>query len=174
MPDQDDDPIIGVLPIHLTNVLGSNVHLHQYPLLTRPLQVPPSAVASGKRIKARTKAGVGRFEVHVPVDTRKEVWNAERSKDLGQARLQDDQEKSFEQQKGKQRENDDPRLGEVRMRSERVPERGDYMLGVVRDGNHSLTISSFSPLKYLDQDVYTYMPSARHINSDQPLHIWMY
>lgn len=131
----NEDRLVSVLPIHFSNTLAPNVQLHQYPLLNRPLQVPPSAAASGKRIRARLKPSVHRLEVHVPVDTRPEVWNAERSKDLGAARNTDDKERNQSApQKGKQREVEDHRLSEVRMRGELVPHSGAYVLGVVRDG----------------------------------------
>ena len=129
-----EDRLVRVIPVHYTNALEPNVHLHQYPLLTRPLEVPPSAAASGKRIRARLKANVKRVEVHVPVDTRPEVWNSERSKELGSARVDDDKEKNQEEPKVKQREGEEPRLSEVRMRSEQVPHMGAYVLGVLREG----------------------------------------
>lgn len=130
----EDDRLLSVLPIHFSNVLTPNVHLHQFPLLTRPLQTPPSAAASGKRIKARLKPGVRRLEIHVPVDTRPEVWNNERSKELGSARVEDDREKNQEVPKLKQREGEEPRLAEVRLRSEQLPQMGAYVLGVLRNG----------------------------------------
>ena len=128
----DDDPIVTVLPIHLSTALAPNVHLHQFPLLTRPLQVPPSAAQSGKKIRARLKPKAARLEIHVPVDSRKEVWNRERSEDMGKARAIDDAENSA----GKRKANDDAdqRLSDIRLRSEQVPDRGAYMLGIVRDG----------------------------------------
>ena len=132
--NHEDDQLIAVLPIHYSNALDGDIHLHQFPLLTRPLQVPPSAAASGKRIRARLKPGVRRLEIHVPVDTRPEVWNAERSRDLGKARVEDDKEKNQEEPKVKQREGEEPRLSEVRMRSEQVPHMGAYVLGVLREG----------------------------------------
>ena len=133
MATTDDDPIVSVLPIHLSTSLAPNVHLHQFPLLTRPLQVPPSAAQSGKKIRARLKPKAARLEVHVPVDSRKEVWNKERSEEMGKARATDDVENNI----GKKRvtEDEDHRLSEIRLRSEEVPGRGAYMLGVVRDGN---------------------------------------
>lgn len=130
----EDDRLLSVLPIHFSNVLTPNVHLHQFPLLTRPLQTPPSAAASGKRIKARLKPGVRRLEIHVPVDTRPEVWNNERSKELGSARVEDDREKNQEVPRLKQREGEEPRLAEVRLRSEQLPQMGAYVLGVLRNG----------------------------------------
>lgn len=137
----EEDRVVSVLPVYYSNTLSPNVHLHQYPLLTRPLQVPPSAAASGKKIHARVKPGVRRLEVHVPVDPRPDVWNNERSKDLGEARLADDKEKNQESSlKGKQREGEEPRLSEVRMRSEQVPHNGAYVLGVVRDGKYLICI----------------------------------
>ncbi|EIN13485.1 hypothetical protein PUNSTDRAFT_94563 [Punctularia strigosozonata HHB-11173 SS5] len=151
--DIDEDPVVTVLPIHYSDSLAPNVQIHQYPLLTRPLQVPPSAAASGKRIRARIKPGVKRLEVHVPVDTRQEVWNAEKGQALGHARVEDDREKNQEQQtSGAVGE---PRLSEVRMRSEQIGQRGVYMLGVVRDGKlHLHPVSETHQLRptltYLD------------------------
>lgn len=130
----EDDQLVSVLPIHFSNALSPNIHIHQFPLLTRPLQVPPTAAASGKRIKARLKPGVRRLELHVPVDTRPEVWNVERSRDLGKARVEDDKEKNQALMQAKQREGEEPRLAEVRMRSEQIPHSGVYVLGIVRDG----------------------------------------
>lgn len=128
-----DDPLVSVIPVHFTTTLAANVHLHQFPLLTRPLQVPPAVAQSGKKIRARTKRKAGRLELHIPIDTRVEVWNKERSRDLGQARAEDDQEKSGAQStKGKQ-ENEEARLSELRLRSEQVPSRCAYVLGIVRD-----------------------------------------
>lgn len=132
-PGPGDDPVVAVLPVHLSTALAPNIHLHQYPLLTRPLQVPPSAAQSGKKIKARFKPRAARLEVHVPVDTRPEVWNRDRAQELGRARATDDAEKNMESKKGKE-SSADQRLSEVRMRSERISERGAYMLGIVRDG----------------------------------------
>ncbi|KAI9057101.1 hypothetical protein FKP32DRAFT_1661666 [Trametes sanguinea] len=150
-----EDRLVSVIPVHFTNTLEPSLHLHQYPLLTRPLEVPPSAAASGKRIRARVKPKVKRLEVHVPVDTRPEVWNAERSKELGAARVEDDKEKNQELPKVKQREGEEPRLTEVRMRSEQVPQMGVYVLGVLREGRlHLHPISEthqFRPtLTYMD------------------------
>lgn len=131
--DNSDDQIVSTLPIHFSNSLFPKVQIHQFPLLTRPLQAPPSAIASGKRITARIKPNVRRLEVHVPADNRPEVCSSERSKALGAARVEDDREKNQDPTKGKERE-DDPRLNEVRMRSEEIPQRGVHMLGIVRDG----------------------------------------
>ncbi|KAI0361766.1 hypothetical protein OH77DRAFT_1418032 [Trametes cingulata] len=152
---EGEDRLVSVIPVHFTNALQPNIHLHQFPLLTRPLEVPPSAAASGKRIRARVKPKVKRLEVHVPVDTRPEVWNAERSKDLGAARVEDDKEKNQELPKVKQREGEEPRLSEVRMRSEQIPQSGTYVLGVLREGHlHLHPISEthqFRPtLTYMD------------------------
>ncbi|KDQ63764.1 hypothetical protein JAAARDRAFT_119631 [Jaapia argillacea MUCL 33604] len=136
--NESDDELVTVLPVHFSTVHTPNVHIHQYPLLTRPLQVPPSAQASGKRIRARVKPSVRRFEVHVPVDTRPEVWNNDKAKELGVARAEDDREKNQESQKLKLKEGETPRLSEVRLRSEQIPQKGCYMLGVVRDGHLQL------------------------------------
>ncbi|KAJ7900130.1 Sin-like protein conserved region-domain-containing protein [Mycena olivaceomarginata] len=123
-------------------------------LLTRPLQVPPSAAASGKRITARLKPTVQRLEIHIPADTRAEVWNTDRGRELGAARIDDDREKNQES-KGKEREGQEPRLSEVRMRSEQIQQKGAHMLGIVRDGQlHLHPISETHQLRptltYLD------------------------
>ncbi len=128
-----DDEIISVIPIHYSDALVPNIHVHQFPLLTRPLQVPPTAAASGKLMKARYKPNTGRLEIHVPVDTRPEVRNLEKSKQLGAALLEDDRDRHSES-KGKMREDDEPRLSEVRLRSESIVQKGTYVLGVIRDG----------------------------------------
>lgn len=136
----EEDELVTVLPIHYSDSLSPNVQILQYPLLTRPLEVPPHAADSGKKIKARLKPGVRRLEVHVPVDTRPEVWNKERAIELGAARAEDDKEKNQEPTgKLKQREGEEPRLTEIRMRSEEIPQTGVYMLGIVRDGECSWT-----------------------------------
>ena len=137
-----EDKLVAALPIHYSSSLSPDVQALQYPLLNRPLGVPPSAAASGKRIKARLKSAVRRLEVHVPVDTRPEVWNKERAMDLGAARLEDDREKNQEPMgtgKTKQ-EGEQPRLSEIRMRSEEIHHAGVYMLGVVRDGGCCKTV----------------------------------
>jgi DNA-directed RNA polymerase III subunit RPC5 len=129
-----NDRLVSVLPVHLSNHLAPNLQLHQYPLLSRPLDVPPSAALSGKRIRARLKPTARRLEVHVPVDPRPEVWNAEKSKELGAGRMDDDNEKN-QVSGSKLKEGEEPRLSEVRYRSEEIPHVGAYMLGVVRDGD---------------------------------------
>lgn len=131
--DATDDELLTSLPIHLTNSLGTCVQLHQFPLLTRPLEAPPSAVRSGKRISARIRPNARRLEIHVPADTRPEVWNLDKAKELGSARVDDDREKNQESSV-KTREGEEPRLSEVRLRSEEIPHRNVYMLGIVRDG----------------------------------------
>lgn len=130
---ETDDRIVNVLPVHLSNNLAPNLHLYQFPLLNRSLEVPPSAATSGKRIRARLKPTARRLEVHVPVDHRSEVWNTEKSKELGAGRLEDDKEKT-QVGAGKLKEGEEPRLSEVRYRSEEVPHVGAYLLGVVRNG----------------------------------------
>jgi DNA-directed RNA polymerase-3 subunit RPC5 len=128
-----DDEVVSRIPIRFSNALSPKIQIHQFPLLTRPLQVPPSAAASGKRITARLKPTVQRLEIHIPADTRAEVWNTDRGRELGAARNDDDREKNQES-KGKEREGQEPRLSEVRMRSEQIQQKGAHMLGIVRDG----------------------------------------
>jgi len=148
-----EDELIATIPIRLSTHLKPNLHLHQFPLLGRPLEVPPSAAASGKRIKARCKPSSERYEIHVPVDMRQDVWNPEQGKEFGTALAEQDQEElaasgqgevkpKTRKKKGKKEEDEDDvkgeksekRLGEVRMRSEKVENQGEYFVGVVRDG----------------------------------------
>ncbi|KAF5374783.1 hypothetical protein D9758_000141 [Tetrapyrgos nigripes] len=148
----EEDQVVSSLPIHYSNRLP--LQIHQFPLLSRPLQIPPSAAASGKRISARIKPGVRRLEVHVPADTRPDVWNSERGKEYGAGQREDDREKNQER-KGKERAGEEPRLTDVRLRSEEIPIQGVQMLGIVRDGELHLhpvsQIHQFRPtLTYLD------------------------
>ncbi|KAF8640487.1 hypothetical protein AX17_000150 [Amanita inopinata Kibby_2008] len=152
MDTAQQDEIVDILPIHYSNVFDSDLQLHQFPLSVRSLQAPPSAVASGKRISARIKPNVRRIEIHVPVDTRPDVWNTDRARELGVAQLEDDGEKN---QESKGRENHEPRLCEVRLKSEEIPQRGAHMLGIIRDGRlhlHSIgELHQFRPtMTYLD------------------------
>jgi DNA-directed RNA polymerase-3 subunit RPC5 len=154
MEVDENDELVSVLPIHYSDALAPNLQIHQFPLLTRPLQVPPSAALSGKRITARTKLQTRRLEIHIPVDTRPEVYNADKSKGFGTGRLEDDREKNQEVQE-KMRDDEDPRLSEVRLRSEEITQRGAHVLGIVRDGKlHLHPISEthqFRPtLTYMD------------------------
>ncbi|KAF7436959.1 hypothetical protein PC9H_003793 [Pleurotus ostreatus] len=147
-----DDRLIDVLPIRFSNALSPKVVVHQFPLLTRPLQVPPSAAAVGKTISARIKPSARRTEIHVPADTRPEVWNDEKAKQLGAARVTDDLEKSKETKASEEQE---PRLAEVRLSSEQIAHWGTPMLGMIRNGElHLHPISEthqFRPtLTYLD------------------------
>lgn len=134
--EHESDELVSVLPIHYSDRSWPNVHVHQFPLLNRPLLVPPSATLSGKRIRARVKPVSRRIEIHVPVDARPEVWNREKSKDLAIAQREDDREKNQED-KLKQKEGEEPRLTDSRLRSDPIPQCGAYMLGVVRDGERS-------------------------------------
>ncbi|KAH9486791.1 DNA-directed RNA polymerase III subunit rpc5 [Psilocybe cubensis] len=154
MDVDENDELVSVLPIHYSEALSPNLHIHQFPLLTRPLQAPPSATLSGKRINARIKHKSRRIEIHVPIDTRPEVYNVEKSKHFGAGRLEDDREKNQERI-DKTREDEDPRISEVRLRSEEIPRRGAHILGIVRDGKLHLhpvqEMHQFRPtLTYLD------------------------
>ncbi|KAI5991640.1 DNA-directed RNA polymerase III subunit Rpc5 [Pisolithus albus] len=150
-----EDEIVSVIPIHYSDLLSPNVHVHQFPLLSRPLQIPPSAATSGKRIRARIKAVARKVEIQVPADTRPGIWNQDKSKQFGVARLEDDREKNQEGSSAKQRDGEEPRLTEVRLQSEQIPQQGVYMLGVIRDDRlHLVPVSEthqFRPtLTYLD------------------------
>jgi DNA-directed RNA polymerase III subunit RPC5 len=138
------DPVVARIPIHYTNHLKQSLHLYQYPLQSRPLEVPPTASAAGKVIKARYKPHVRRVEIAVPVDVRPDVWNRDRAIAYGEGRAEEDREDvglgDSGKGKGKQREGDvaEERLSEVRLRGEKVPSQGDYMVGIMRDGQFLL------------------------------------
>jgi len=143
--------------------------LHQFQLLSRPLQVPPSASAAGKPINARYKPKSGRYEIYVPNDVRPEVWDSAKGRDLGAARYEEDREDAaLHDVKFKEKDPREMRLNETRLLSERVPHAGAYVLGIVRDGKlHLHPISEthqFSPnLSYLD--VLSKNSSPRHPNA---------
>ena len=130
---EEHDELVSVLPIHFSDALAPNIHIHQFPLLNRPLQEPPSASLSGKRITARIKPQIRRLEIHVPVDVRSEVCNLEKSKELGRARADDDRERN-QDKKEKAREDEEPRLSETRLKSEEIIHKGAPFLGIVRNG----------------------------------------
>lgn len=158
----EDDELVSVLPIHYSNGLAPNIQVHQFPLLTRPLQAPPSALLSGKRINARIKPNTRRLEVHVPADSRPEVWNADRAKELGSARLDDDREKNQD----KAKEGEEPRLSEVRLRSEEIPQKGSHMLGIVRNGSYRSVLTWPSRADSLSQQAsYTFTQLLKHTSS---------
>jgi DNA-directed RNA polymerase-3 subunit RPC5 len=139
---EEHDELVSVLPIHFSDALAPNIHIHQFPLLTRPLQEPPTALLSGKRITARIKPQTRRLEIHVPVDTRPEVCNLQKSKELGAARADDDREKN--QDKKEKREDGETRLSETRLKSEEITHKGVQVLGIVRDGEfHCYVVDVF-------------------------------
>ncbi|KAG8797679.1 hypothetical protein FRC16_008642 [Serendipita sp. 398] len=135
-----DDPIVSVIPIQLSSILDPNLQLHQYPLSSRPLEVPPSARDAGKVITARIKPLAERIEVHIPFDTREEVWNQRRGFEYGDARREEDGKKPSGRE--------EHRLEELRLRSEKVPHRGTYMIGLLRgDRLHLHPISATYKLR---------------------------
>lgn len=141
MDVDENDELVSVLPIHYSDSLVPDIQIHQFPLINRPLQVPPSARLSGKRITARIRPKARRLEIHVPADTRPEVSNLEKLKEFGRARLEDDREKNQEP-KIKLQDDEDPRLSEVRLRSEEIPPKTVAILGIIRDGETPLALDS--------------------------------
>lgn len=121
-----DDPVVSVIPIQLSSALDPHLQLHQFPLMTRPLVVPPSASNAGRIISARRKPLADRLEIHVPFDTREDVWNARRGLEYGEARGEEDGKKPSARE--------ERRLEELRLQSERILHRGVYMLGIWRGG----------------------------------------
>lgn len=117
-----DDPVVSVIPVQLSSALDPHLQLHQFPLMTRPLVVPPSASTAGRDISARRKPLADRLEIHVPFDTREDIWNSRRGLEYGDARGEEDGKKPSARE--------ERRLEELRLRSERVLHRGVYMLGI--------------------------------------------
>ena len=155
---EDHDELVSVLPIHFSDALAPNIHIHQFPLLTRPLQEPPTALLSGKRISARIKPKTRRLEIHVPVDTRPEVCNIQKSKALGAARADDDREKN---QDGKEkREDEEPRLSETRLKSEEITHKGVPVLGIVRDGEFDCYIVDILAHVFRQTTLASHKPNA--------------
>lgn len=160
----ESDELVSILPIHFCDALATNLQIHQFPHLTRPLQAPPSAVLSGKRIAARIKPEARRLEIHVPIDTRPEVYNSEKSKELGAGRVEDDRGMNQER-KEKWRDDEVPRLTEVRLRSEEIAHRGAHVLGVIRDGSSVKSYLIRYPSLRPFQVNYICIQSAKHTNS---------
>lgn len=129
---EQPDRLVTSIPIRYSQSL-SNLQIHQFPLLNRPLQTPPSAADSGKFIRARIKPKSKRLEIHVPFDTRHDVWNKEKGQNLGAARTEDDRVKNQGEANVKTPEGE-TRLNEMRMSSEEIPQHSTHMVGVVRDG----------------------------------------
>ncbi|KZV93793.1 hypothetical protein EXIGLDRAFT_835497 [Exidia glandulosa HHB12029] len=156
----DGPRLVQTIPIRISNAAEPDVEVHQFPLLTRPLQVPPIPLAAGKRIRARSKPETGLFEVHVPADTREDVWNGDRAKEFGAARTEEDADEGYAgaaAASGKKNKEEPAArvLREVRMRSEVMSDRAVYMLGVVRDGELHLhpvsrTLQFRPTMTYLD------------------------
>jgi len=120
-----DDPVVASLPVYLSTALVPNLQLYQYPLLQRPLQVPPSASVAGKQIHARLKPEADIIEIHVPFDTRDDVWNKKQGQEYGQYRAEEDGQKTTSKE--------EKRLDDLRLKSERIREGAAYMVGVIRD-----------------------------------------
>ena len=120
-----DDTVVASLPIYLSTTLVPNLQLYQYPLLQRPLQVPPSAKVAGKKINARFKPETDVIEIHIPFDTREDLWNKKQGREYGQHRAEEDGQKAISKE--------ERRLDDLRLKSERIREGAAYMVGVIRD-----------------------------------------
>ncbi|KZO98350.1 hypothetical protein CALVIDRAFT_535428 [Calocera viscosa TUFC12733] len=134
----DPEAPIATIPIHLSNSLAPYLSIHQFPLLTQ-LRVPASAEAAGRRIKARHKPKTGIIEVRLPLDTREEVYNDDRGKELGVGREAEEAESSSASSRRKRKARDEEemqkRLDEVRLVSQRTKgtkQRTTNMIGILR------------------------------------------
>lgn len=135
MDQEEEDELVATLPIHYSENLHPNLHLHQFQLVNRPLVAPPAALQAGKYIKARYKPKTRRYEIHVPNDVRAEVWNPTRGQDFGKGRYNEDKEEAvMHDVKFQERDDNEKRVNETRLQSEKVPQIGEYVLGVVRNG----------------------------------------
>ncbi|KAF8308899.1 hypothetical protein DL93DRAFT_2170782, partial [Clavulina sp. PMI_390] len=90
----EEDELVASIPIYYSEHLHPNIHLHQFQLQNRPLEVSPAARDAGKVITARSKPKIGRYEIHIPNDVRPMVWNAARGRALGDARYQEDKDEA--------------------------------------------------------------------------------
>lgn len=100
--------------------------------------------------------------MHVPADTRADVWNPDRARELGAARGEEDNDENYgvaaAATTSKSKIKEDPparKLAEIRMRSEPTADRAVYMLAVVRDGELHLhpvsrTLQFRPTMSYLD------------------------
>jgi hypothetical protein len=129
-----DDTVVASLPIYLSTALVPNVQLYQYPLLQRPLQAPPSAKTAGKKINARFKPETDVIEIHVPFDTREDVWNKKQGREYGQHRAEEDGQRAISKE--------ERRLDDLRLKSERIREGAAYMVGVIRNSKLYLLLRS--------------------------------
>ena len=120
-----DDTVVARLPIYLSTALVPNLQLYQYPLLQGPLQVPPSAQIAGKKINARFKPETDVIEIHVPLDTRDDLWNKKQGREYGQHRAEEDGQKPMSKE--------ERRLDDLRLKSERIRAGAAYTVGVIRD-----------------------------------------
>ena len=131
-----DDPVVASLPVYLSTALVPNLQLYQYPLLQRPLQAPPSAQVAGKKINARFKPDTDVIEIHVPFDTREDVWNKKQGREYGQYRAEEDGQRATSK--------DEKRLDDLRLKSERIREGAAYMVGVMRDSKSSCCFTVYN------------------------------
>ena len=132
--DQEDE-LIASLPIHFSHALSPNLHIHQFQLVTRSLEVPPTAAQAGKTIRARYKPSNGRYEIHIPNDVRPDVWNAPNGQRYGAARYDEDKDDAaMHSTKFQEKEMQDMRLNDTRLLSRQSEHVGEYVLGVVHDG----------------------------------------
>ena len=102
-----------------------NLQLYQYPLLRRPLQVPPSAKVAGKKINSRFKPETDFIEIYIPCDTREDLWNKKQGREYGQHRAEEDGQKAISKE--------ERRLDDLRPKIERIRDRAVYMVSVIRD-----------------------------------------
>ena len=142
---QMDDTVVASLPIYLSTALVPNLQLYQFPLLQRPLQAPPSAKIAGKKINARFKPEADVIEIHVPFDTREDVWNKKQGREYGQHRAEEDGQKAITKE--------ERRLDDLRLKSERIPEGAAYMVGVIHDSKLYCCSLFFSFFFFLRSDI---------------------
>lgn len=130
-PD-DEDEIAHTLPIYISHNLSPSVHLFQYPVHQRKIEVSSYGQQRAQVITARMKENVGRFELEVPVDLRESHWNEDRAEELGFLPVE---ESKNEKGKGKRKDDKPENWGtKMRLRSEEVPNVTGYWTGIVQKG----------------------------------------
>lgn len=150
---EEEDEVVATIPIHYSENLAPFIHMHQFQLSTRALSVPPSAAIAGKKISARCKPEVRKYEIHIPNDVRPDVWNQSRGMHLGAARYDEDREEAaMHDAKFPEKQQNEMRLSETRLLSDSVPHSGAYVLGVMRDSELRSFVAP--PLESLTPTVY--------------------
>ncbi len=149
---------VAILPIYYSNELEPHLHLHQFPLQGRSSGASIRRPQLENRSRRAARFNSRRTEIHVPLDVRADVWNAERGVELGEARAEADNARpEGESHAGGGGPSSTPssRLSELHLRSEQLPVNASYAIGILKDNAIYLhpvaQVHQFKPsLSYLD------------------------